>query len=65
MPSKQKDFVHEHLKMNSFNEDYALATIRFFNRTQTKKNEIFFSFLSFFDEICRSTNGIYRKNAHN
>jgi hypothetical protein len=47
MPSKQKDFVYEHLKINSFNEENALETKFILNRTQTKKKESIFSFLSF------------------
>jgi hypothetical protein len=67
MSSEQKDFVCEHLKIKSFNENYALATKFFQNRTQTKKKGKFFLFLIvyfvFFNEIYRDKNGIYRKNA--
>jgi hypothetical protein len=45
MSSEQKDFVCEHLKIKSFNENYALATKFFQNRTQTKKKGKFFLFL--------------------
>jgi hypothetical protein len=58
MPSKQKDFVYENLKIHYFNEDYALE-INFFSIGPKPKERKKFSlsyrlFVFFLNEIYRA-----------